>query len=129
MVLPQSSNPTTSMFPPFNYNITLITEYCQQVWKVTPKPYWANLEWGGFNITAGSQIFFSQGMLDPWRGGGIQQSLSDSLVAAIIDQGAHHLDLRSPNPADPPSVVSVRNQEAEFIGSWISAFVNSGNRK
>lgn len=53
--------------------------------------------------------------------GGVTKSLSDSIVAIIIPEGAHHLDLRSSDPNDPPSVVKAREIEKQFIGKWIAA--------
>ena len=37
-------------------------------------------------------------------------------------QGAHQLDLRGSDPADPVSVVKVRKQERAYIRSWIQEY-------
>ena len=67
-------------------------------------------------------ISYSNGMMDPWSGGGVLESLSDSLVAILIPEGAHHLDLRAANPADPPYVRAAREQEQAFITSWLKDY-------
>ena len=36
-----------------------------------------------------------------------------------IANGAHHLDLRLPNPADPRDVIECRNLAVKTIGKWI----------
>ena len=33
-------------------------------------------------------------------------TISDAIVTIVIENASHHLDLRSPNPLDPPSVVA-----------------------
>jgi hypothetical protein len=71
---------------------------------------------------------YSNGEYDPWRGGGVQKSLSPSLNAVYIAKGAHHLDLRAPNPADPISVIEAREFEEAQILRWITeAAKRNGN--
>lgn len=62
---------------------------------------------------------FSNGRLDPWSGGGILTSLSDTITAIMIEDGAHHLDLRAKNRQDPHSVIVAREQEVKTIKKWI----------
>ena len=50
------------------------------------------------------------------------QSISDSLVAVVISDGAHHLDLRAANPADPPDVIAARDLEMKHISQWIKDY-------
>ena len=66
--------------------------------------------------------FLSNGALDPWSAGGVTQNITDSLVAVLIEDGAHHLDLRHKNPLDPPSVVQARNIEKRYIAQWIKEY-------
>jgi hypothetical protein len=41
-----------------------------------------------------------------------------------IKKGAHHLDLRLPNVADPLYVTEVREKEASIIKGWIEDYQN-----
>lgn len=64
-------------------------------------------------------VFFSNGNLDPWMSGGVTRSLSESLVAIMIDRGAHHLDLRYNSEFDPESVIKTRALEVSYFKQWI----------
>ena len=44
---------------------------------------------------------FSNGLLDPWSSGGVLKNISDSLVAVIIPEGAHHLDVSAASLSEP----------------------------
>jgi len=120
MIMPISSNGISDMFPPAPFSLPDLIEYCQQTWGVTPRPLWIPTYYGGANITAASNIIFSNGALDPWRGGGVTTTLSPTLVAIVIAEGAHHLDLRGPNPADPPSVIAAREMEISLLHKWLN---------
>lgn len=61
----------------------------------------------------------SNGLLDPWSSGGVLYNVSSSTVAVIIPEGAHHLDLRESNPADPVSVRTARKFHCKFIRLWL----------
>jgi hypothetical protein len=46
-------------------------------------------------------------------------NVSSSTIAVIIPEGAHHLDLRDSNPADPVSVRTARKFHRKFIRRWL----------
>ena len=80
--------------------------------------YGLHLSLVSFNSAPASS--FSNGDLDPWSGGGVLQSISDTLVAVVIPDGAHHLDLRAATPEDPPDVTEARILEESYIRKWSS---------
>eukprot|EP01132_Coremiostelium_polycephalum_P004796 gene4796-5981_t len=118
MVMPISSNGVQDMFLPQPFNLQEFTQYCQKTWGVVPNANWITTYYGGSNFSA-SNIIFSNGELDPWRAGGVLQDMGPTVVSIIIEGGAHHLDLRMPQPQDPPSVVTARQIETEMIISWV----------
>lgn len=119
MVMPFCTNGITDMFQPSSWNFTKYSLTCYEAWKVYPRKNWIKTYYGGKNIESASNIVFSNGLLDPWSAGGVLKNISDSLVAVIMPEGAHHLDLRSSNPADPQSVIQARKTEELNIRKWL----------
>ncbi|KAA6420487.1 MAG: Lysosomal Pro-X carboxypeptidase [Trebouxia sp. A1-2] len=142
------------------WDLKAFGKQCKEQWGVTPRPYWAQIKsvtsapflkgynepdlclycdailsakhsWGGRKIGTASNIVFSNGLLDPWHGFGVLQNVSDSVVAIIIPEGAHHLDLMFSNVLDPPSVTAARNLERQYMHIWIEeatdAYKNKSN--
>jgi len=122
---PMPTNGITDIELPYQPNKTEYFTTCQNRWEgVTPRPNWEEMTFMSNNIQGGSNIFLTSGQLDPWRAAGIQSlpqhtSTPDSIIVRIIDNGAHHLDLRSSHPLDPPSVKKVRQEELETFMRWI----------
>ena len=122
IVYPMITNNVTDMFPPFVWNNNNLTEYCNATYGVIPEPQemqtWFPLDLG--NVA--SRIIFSNGLLDPWHGGGYLVSPGDpeSLPTVIIPSGAHHLDLRGKNAADPADVTAARQKEAQILQGWVA---------
>ncbi|XP_068728460.1 dipeptidyl peptidase 2-like [Montipora capricornis] len=123
LALPAGSNNKTDMFPVLPFTPEMRAEYCLLKWNVTQRPNWTPIQFWGKDISAASNIIFSNGDLDPWRPGGVLESVSPTLVAILVKGGAHHLDLRASNPLDPPSVTQARISELQ----WISKFLQSVN--
>jgi lysosomal Pro-X carboxypeptidase len=108
---------------PAPFNLTSFIQGCQQQFGgLTPRPYWQLTLYGGLNLDSASNIVFANGQYDPWRSGGIVTNHTEAptIISLYVAQGAHHLDLRSSNPADPPSVVEVRNIEMANARAWIN---------
>lgn len=121
MVAPSCSNGKTDMFEKSAWDFKEYTNGCLKNWKVKPDINWIETQYWGKNLSAASNIIFSNGLLDPWSSGGVLKSQSDSVVAILIPNGAHHLDLRGSNKADPADVVSARNQEKKYIATWLKS--------
>jgi pimeloyl-ACP methyl ester carboxylesterase len=120
---PMPTDGKTDFEVPYTPNQTAYYADCWRRWGVQPRPNWEEMNFMGADISAGSNIFLTSGQLDPWRAAGIQekpQGSPDSIIVRIIENGAHHLDLRAANSMDPPSVVAVRNEERDAMRQWIA---------
>ncbi|KAF7651732.1 hypothetical protein LDENG_00106390 [Lucifuga dentata] len=119
MVLPMCTDGVHDMFEPQEWNFQAFSDECYAMFGVRPRADWARTMYGGKDISSHSNIIFSNGELDPWTAGGVTHNISDSLVAIVMPDAAHHLDLRSSNHDDPPSVRAARAMEAKYFQEWI----------
>ena len=104
---------------------------CKYNWGVTPRAEWARVALGGKRIEDASNIVFSNGLLDPWHGGGILRNLSSTVLAILLPSGAHHIDLMFSDPADAKYVDIgwAREFEREQMRRWVKEHKEKRERK
>ncbi|EGR33905.1 serine carboxypeptidase s28 family protein, putative, partial [Ichthyophthirius multifiliis] len=131
MVLPMFSNGKTDMFYNSTWDLETYKQNCRKAYGVSPNPNWALNFYGGRNdqeMKGFSNIFFSNGMLDPWSGGSPTQFINENLPVFYMEQAAHHNDLRLPAQGDPQSVIQGRKLEIFYIKKWIRFYENNNNQ-
>ncbi|XP_057313778.1 lysosomal Pro-X carboxypeptidase-like [Hydractinia symbiolongicarpus] len=125
MAMPLCQDGVRDMWLPYEWNFEAFAEGCKKQWGITTRKYWAQSQYGGFNINGASNIVFSNGKLDPWSGYGVLNTTNPRITTVFIKDGAHHLDLRKLNPLDPQSVIDARNVHKKSISSWIAEWHES----
>ncbi|KAL0431451.1 UNVERIFIED_CONTAM: Lysosomal Pro-X carboxypeptidase [Sesamum radiatum] len=133
MVMPTSSSKNASMFPAYDFNSTSNEEWCWENYRVKPRPTWISTEFGGHGFkhalkNFGSNIIFSNGLLDPWSGGSVLEDISETIVALVTEKGAHHLDLRPATAEDPDWLVEQRAAEVKLIQGWLDEYLERKRR-
>lgn len=112
----------------FHYQdeVANLTAICKSLYNTIPRTDVLADRYGGFDIaTVTTNTIFSSGLLDPWGGGAItardggRDAAHRGVYFFTIPNGAHHLDLKGWNEADPDDVRLVRQQEEEIIVGWI----------
>eukprot|EP00588_Corethron_pennatum_P036198 CAMPEP_0194342246 /NCGR_PEP_ID=MMETSP0171-20130528/92202_1 /TAXON_ID=218684 /ORGANISM="Corethron pennatum, Strain L29A3" /LENGTH=131 /DNA_ID=CAMNT_0039107889 /DNA_START=126 /DNA_END=521 /DNA_ORIENTATION=+ len=112
---------------PYIPNATKIYAWCKDVWNVEPRPDWEESHFMGGDISSGSNIFLTNGQLDPWRASGIQsvpRGSDGTIIVKTLEGAAHHLDLRASNLLDPPSVIKTRQEQKAAIRRWINEWAD-----
>eukprot|EP00892_Ulva_mutabilis_P001558 jgi/Ulvmu1/11402/UM075_0064.1 len=122
MWMPHGRDGITDVFWSEPWDAEATRQSCKREWGVQPRPLWATVEWGGRRLESLSNVVFSNGLYDPWHGGGVLTSLSDTVKAVIIPNGAHHLDLMFSHENDPDTVKAAREEELDSIRDWIDDF-------
>ncbi|GLT94749.1 hypothetical protein SLE2022_124760 [Rubroshorea leprosula] len=127
MIMPTDANTEESIFPASNWSYADRVSTCKLLFDIQPRPNWILTEFGGHDIAVvlkrfGSNIIFFNGLRDPWSGGGVLKNISNSVVAIVAKEGAHHVDLRFSTKEDPKWLQDVREREVKIIGDWISQY-------
>ncbi|XP_054803698.1 uncharacterized protein LOC129306913 isoform X2 [Prosopis cineraria] len=126
MIMPTEGSDEESIFPAYEWSYQDTAAFCNSIYSIVPRPYWISTEFGGHGIqevlrTAASNIIFFNGLRDPWSAGGVSTNISDTIIALVAKQGAHHVDLRfSSEEDDPQWLKDIRRQEVDIISTWIS---------
>lgn len=123
LVFPNCSNGTSDgeMFLKYDWNFQEFTESCQKKYHINPQER-ILIDTYGSSFEYGSNIIFSNGMLDPWSGYGILSLFNKKHEIVIIPDAAHQLDLRADHLADPQSVRNARNLYISKFKEWIEEF-------
>lgn len=112
------------MFPSDPWSKSALDSYCIAAWGVSPQYNYAADFYGTSEQPVNvlqyfSNIVFSNGSLDPWQSGAVLMSVSENVIAFVMEGAAHHLDLRTPNAADPIEVHQGREIEKLAIQHWL----------
>ncbi|CAE8715581.1 unnamed protein product [Polarella glacialis] len=108
---------------PSSPNFTAYSEDCEARYGVVPRPGWEEMWFWGPDVHTLTNVFFTNGQLDPWRSAAISKLPVGTRPGAdvqirLLEHSAHHLDLRSSHPLDPPSVTAVRLEQLEAVKRW-----------
>eukprot|EP00927_Polykrikos_kofoidii_P066730 TRINITY_DN62292_c0_g1_i1.p1 TRINITY_DN62292_c0_g1~~TRINITY_DN62292_c0_g1_i1.p1 ORF type:complete len:482 (+),score=77.31 TRINITY_DN62292_c0_g1_i1:52-1497(+) len=132
ILIPYAAGPSAPLFlscdefKPNCWNLTRFSSWCADNSGALPQPRSAEVAFGGRRLAQQglSRVVFTNGGFDPWRAGGLTAAdISKDAVDVIAVEmagGAHHLELRTPNPADPPDIVDGRDLQRHYIRKWIS---------
>lgn len=118
------ANNITDMFLPREWSLDWLTQHCMSRFGVKPAPRTLPDLWGFDpnrlpHVT--SRIIFTNGLNDGWSAGGIQNNLSDTLLAFNAPNGAHHSDLTHnwPSDADTHDVTAMRESVFTVLQGWL----------
>ena len=126
MMMQMTKDGVADMFWSQTWSEADYVQGCLERWGVTPDPLWPEVEWGGRRIGAATNIVWTNGGYDPWKGGGVLADVSPSAVAILIPEGAHHLDLMFSHPDDPASVTKARETQRAHMRRWVAGFKKEG---
>uniref|UniRef100_U5ET05 Lysosomal Pro-X carboxypeptidase n=1 Tax=Corethrella appendiculata TaxID=1370023 RepID=U5ET05_9DIPT len=121
MVMPMCAD-ESDMFPVEKWDFKKYSDDCFKKFSVRPNEDTAIINYGGRSLDAASNIVFSNGLLDPWSGGGVLRNSNPKIKIVLITEGAHHMDLRAAHEKDPGSVIGARKVHIKSIQEWISNY-------
>eukprot|EP00667_Euglena_gracilis_P008651 EG_transcript_8765 len=117
---PVRGPPSDMFWPQQPWTAEDVARHCRKAHGVEPRADWMAVTYG--DLSAASNIVFSYGEFDPWSAGCVRTNLSASVVALLVPEGAHHLDLMFATPQDPPGVAEVREAEMRHVEQWVRSW-------
>jgi hypothetical protein len=122
--MPLGQNGVDDIFGDYPWSKEAWLAECEAVYGTENKLQWENINYGLYpdiseQLRYASNIVFSNGMIDPWSGGGIYAPNNDRITIVTMKNSSHHADLRAPNPNDPADLVAARQLEIDMISKWI----------
>ncbi|KAJ1623328.1 serine carboxypeptidase S28-domain-containing protein [Pavlovales sp. CCMP2436] len=120
MLQPAARDGVSDMFYPQPFILADVVSGCRGRWQVEPRPDWPTINYGGWKaLEAASNLVFTNGELDPWKGGGVLQNVSSSVQSFVIPEMGHHVDLFFSQPGDTAPLRAVRAAEMDAVRGWI----------
>ncbi|CAH8499289.1 unnamed protein product [Schistosoma turkestanicum] len=120
MTTPMCASGPVNIMPLVNWDLKAYSAYCQNRFGVRPRVEWPKVQFWSKSVDTVTNIVFSNGEIDPWSALSITNNSYVPFATVInISDAAHHLDLRTPNSADPESVIKAREIEKQKIIQWI----------
>jgi lysosomal Pro-X carboxypeptidase len=110
------------LFPYRPWSMEWLQNHCQNRFGVIPRPLAIDQKYRIQNLDQiTSYILFTNGLRDGWSVSGIQQNLTDTLVAINFPNGAHHSDLsgHGPSPDDTDDIQRGYVQIEQILGDWL----------
>lgn len=114
MLFPLGSNSVDDIFGNYPWDLEEWYASCQNIYGTQTRPEWENVNYGLYTnivkqLRYASNIVFTNGLMDPWSGGGILDPVDNpDILVLTMATSSHHAELRTPNINDPQDVAYVR---------------------
>ncbi|DBA71820.1 TPA: hypothetical protein ACH3X2_010973 [Trebouxia sp. C0005] len=109
------------MFYDLPFSLDSNDEQCLEQFGIHAQYNWAAYNFGLSAIRQSSNIFFTNGIYDPFIACGPTVNISATITVAV-HEGCHAYDVGPAMPEDPPSVTAARNQGAALIAQWVKEY-------
>jgi len=123
--MPMNTDGVNDMYYASAFQYDAYSQECWDAYRLKPDYDYTLNHFGGITdkeYESASKIIFTNGELDPWSGASPKVNIGSSLKTCVMPNGAHHLDLRTPNAKDPTDVIICRDVVLNQLKDWILAF-------